>query len=84
MIADALPIRLLWTGRSGCVSADGVHIRLTQRPAGLMWCQVDYAPGVVAICRDRECDPERDLLPDEAAAIAAYLVRVAALARSGL
>lgn len=84
MIADALPVRLLWTGCSGCVSCDGVHIRLTVRPAGMKWAQVDYSPGVVAICRDRECDPERDLVADEVRAIAAYLERVAAGARAGL
>jgi len=84
VIADSLPTRLRWDGRAGCVSADGVHIRLTERPDGMQWVQVDYAPGVVAICRDRPCDAERDLQPDEVQSIAAYLLRVAALARAGL
>ena len=84
MISDAIPIRLRWDGRTGCVSADGVHIRLTERPAGMVWEQVDWAPGVVAICRDRPCDAERELHADEVRSIAGYVARVAALARSGL
>ena len=84
MISDAIPTRLRWDGRTGCVSCDGVHIRLTARPPGMQWAQVDYAPGAVAICRDRECDPERELAGDEVRAIAAYLERVAATARAGL
>ena len=52
--------------------------------AGMQWAQVDWAPGCVAVCRDRDCDPERELQADEVRSIAAYVARVAALARAGL
>ncbi len=84
MISDAIPTRLRWDGRTGSVSADGVHIKLVERPAGMQWAQVDWAPGCVAVCRDRDCDPERELQADEVRSIAAYVARVAALARAGL
>ena len=45
MISDAIPTRLRWDGRTGSVSADGVHIKLVERPAGMQWAQVDWAPG---------------------------------------
>jgi hypothetical protein len=84
VICDSLPIRLRWDGRTGCIAFDGVHIRLRDRPAGMQWAQVDWAPGTVAICRDRDIDPERDLLPDEIKAIEAWMRRRAAIARDGL
>lgn len=81
MICNCLPTRLLWDGRKGCANYDGVHVILRERPQGMVWAQVDWAPDAVAICRDRDCDAERDLYPDEITLIRGYLMQMALRAR---
>lgn len=76
MICDCLhgDTRLMWDGRRICAHFEGRKIALTAPPAELpAWHCVDYAPLMVATCRDRACDPERDLRRDEIEAIIAWL-----------
>lgn len=82
-ILDAFPTRLHWDGRKGVARHDGEEEQLRERPAWLPWVQVDYAPGSVSTCRDRDCDPERELHPEEVAMICAYLEQMARRARGG-
>lgn len=83
-MSDAIyPTRLRWDGKHGCARHDGVHIELRERPAGMIWIEVDYAPGVVSECRDRDCDPRRDLHADEVKMIRGWLACMADRARRG-
>lgn len=81
-VLGQFPTRLQWDGRKGVARHDGVEVQLSMRPEGMLWRQVDYAPDAVATCRDRDCDPERDLLPDEVGMIRTYLAQMARRARS--
>lgn len=57
----AYSARLRWDVHRGIVACDGVSVELHVRPAWVPWYEVDYVPGLVAVCRDRACDPARDL-----------------------
>ena len=61
MSPTTMPTRLRWDGRHGVARHDGVEVQLAARPVGMHYVELDYAPGVVAQCRDRACDPIRDL-----------------------
>ena len=80
-IADHSPVRLRWDGRTGCARYDGVSVELRERPPGMLWREVDWVPGEVSICRDRDCDPTRDLETAEVNMIRAYLDGMARRAR---
>jgi len=84
MSDDLYPVRLRWDSQRGVAKCDGVRVDLLERPAGLCYHDIDYAPGAVAQCRDRACDPPRDLQAEEVAAVVAALVRMAAAARRAL
>lgn len=82
-ILDQFPVRLCWDGRHGSATYDGVHVVLRERPAGMQWVEVDYAPEAVATCRDRQCDPPRDLAAEEITMIRGWLAHMAQRARMG-
>lgn len=83
MIADHSPVRLRWDGRTGVARHDGVEVQLRERPAGMIWREVDYVPGEVAQCRDRDCDPMRELHGAEIDMIRSYLAAMAQRTRGG-
>lgn len=84
-MSEALhPTRLAWDGRRGIARHDRVEVVLTERPEGLHYHDIDYEPGIVAQCRDRACDPPRDLTAEEISAIVGALMRMAAAARRAL
>ena len=65
----AYSARLRWDVHRGVAVCDGVSVELRARPAWVQWHEVDYVPGLVAVCRDRACDPVRDLEVAERVAI---------------
>lgn len=76
MSAALYPNRLYWDGRQGCAKFCGDGVELAAMPLidGLpMWTtEVDYAPGVVAMLRER-ADARRDMTGDEIRAVRAWL-----------
>lgn len=80
----AYPTRLRWDGHRGIARHADVQVLLTERPPGLLYHDIDYAPGAIAQCRDRACDPPRDLAADEVRAILRALQRMAEQARGSL
>ena len=77
----AYSARLRWDVHRGVASCDGVSIDLRVRPSWAPWHEVDYVPGLVAVCRDRACDQMRDLGRDEREQIERELMALAARAR---
>jgi len=81
-MSDAIhPTRLRWDGRAGIARHDGVSVDLRERPPGMLWTEVDFEPGIVSECRDRDCDPRRELHGEEVRMIVSYLEGMARRAR---
>lgn len=65
MIADLLPVRLVWNGLQGVARLSGREVRLTEPPdIGVEFEALDYAPGEVAMVMPRR-DRWRDMTPTE-------------------
>lgn len=75
------PVRLEWDGRRGLARADGVTIELHTAPMP-GWCEVHYTPGIQSEVRPRACDPRRDMLEAEIAAVKTWLFNMAARTRA--
>jgi len=82
-ILDQFPVRLWWDGKKGAATYDGVHVVLRERPPGMAWSEVDWAPEAVASCRERECDAPRDLQAAEITMIRGWLAHMAQRVRVG-
>ena len=77
----AYSARLRWDVHRGIAACDGVSVELRSRPEWAPWHEVDYVPGLVAVCRDRACDPARDLEMAEREMIERELAALAVRAR---
>ena len=86
MSADLYQTRLYWDGRRGVAKADGVSVDLHAAPEVLgRPVEIDFAPEArVAEMRPRHCDPRRDMTPDEAAAVIAWLMRMTLAAKAAI
>ena len=75
MIADWLPLRLLWrAGSGGMARSRDVVMMLVEAPVlGFSYTELDFAPGACALVRRRAWDAIDDLLPSEVAACLAFL-----------
>lgn len=78
--ADPNPMRLEWSHGRGLARCDGVSIELV-RPPGANVAEIHYTPGVQAEIRERDCDPRRDMTPDEIRQAEAWLHHITARMR---
>lgn len=86
MSANLYLTRLYWDGRRGLAKSGDVSIELHAAPAVLGGpVEIDFAPEVrVAEMRPRPCDPRRDMTPEEAAAVLAWLTTMALAAKAAI
>lgn len=76
----AAPMRLEWSHGRGLAQCDGVSIEL-RRPPGVGYVEIHYSPDVQAEIRERDCDPRRDMTPEEVRQAEAWLRHVTARMR---
>lgn len=74
------PMRLEWSHGRGLAQCDGVSIEL-RRPPGPLVVELHYTPGIQAEIRERDCDPRRDMTPEEVRQAEAWLRHVTARMR---
>ncbi len=75
-MSDALySVRLRWDGRKGTAKCQGIQLRLTKPPAlDFSYVEIDYRPPVATIVRSYPWSEPRDMIQDEHASCARYLL----------